>query len=118
MDVETDKTAVEDLPCEKDAQIKTIIIEKIDSITCFIESVLLIIWGVTFPLWGWAFLSDDVGEMLKAFLWIVIPLIAIIYIILSSNFLNKNKSFQLIAAWIGFLALYTCIVIFIVLYVT
>ena len=115
MDIETDKTAVEDLPCEKDVQIKTIIIEKIDNITCLIESVLLIIWGVTSPLWGWAFLSDSVRYRLKAILWIVIPLIAIIYIILSSNFLNKHKLFQLIAAWISFLALYTCAVIFIVL---
>lgn len=117
MDIEDDKTAIEDAvpQTEKDAYSVDELIEKLDDITCLVELALLIIMGVTFPFWLGAFLSDDVSEGIKAFLWIVIPLIVIIYIILSSNFLNKHKLFQLIAAWIGFLALYTCIVIFIVL---
>ena len=114
MDIEDDKTAVEGeaLQSEKKSYSVDKLIEKLDIITCGIEFALLVILVLTPPLWLMALISDNVDAIYKILLGIVGLLILLIGVILFTDSLEKHKLFQLIASWVGFLAIYTCVIIF------
>ena len=115
MDIEDDKTAVEDetLQSEKKSYSVDTLIEKIDIITRGIALALVAILFLAQPLWLMALISDDVDEIYKILVGIVCSLILLISVILShKGSIQKPKLFPLIASWVGFLAIYTCVVIY------